>query len=126
MKQDFVTVDSDIVCSIQDLNQYSLLNPMHINVGKSQNFNDIFKDYPSSAYIYKFKITSITLSSNIKNADNEILLTCTGLRDCKKSDTNGHQDNVLAILPLENINNWEQLVQTSSFGQHRSSRLSGR
>ena len=114
MEQDFVTVDSYIVCSIQDLKQYSLLNPVYINVGKSQNFKDFFRDYPSSAYFYIFKITSIT-SSNIKNADTEILVTCTGLSDCKKSDTNGHQHNVLVIIHLGSINNWEQLVQTSSW-----------
>ena len=44
-----------------------------------------------------------------------MLVTCTGHSHCKKSETNGHQDNVLAIIHLENINNSEQLVQTSSW-----------
>ena len=42
-------------------------------------------------------------------------MTCTGHSHCKKSETNGHQDNVLRIIHLENTNNSEQLVQTSSW-----------
>lgn len=68
----------------------SLLNPVYINKGKSQNFNDFFRYYPFSAYFYKFKITSLKLWSNIKTSDNEILATCAGLGDCKKSNTNGN------------------------------------
>ena len=55
MEQDFVTVDSYIVRRIQDMNKYNLLNPVYINVGKSLNFNNFFRDYPSSAHFYKFK-----------------------------------------------------------------------
>ena len=46
------------------------------------------------------------LSSNITNIDKETLILCTGLNDCKKSDTNGEQYCVLGIIHLENIETW--------------------
>lgn len=47
--------------------------------------------------------------------DKKILITCTGLNDCKKSDTNAEQDSVLSIILRENIEKLEQLSSTSSW-----------
>ena len=42
-------------------------------------------------------------------------MTCKGLKDAKKCDTNGKEDTILSIIHAENIENWEQLSSTSSW-----------
>ena len=37
------------------------------------------------------------------------------MNDCKKADVNGKQENILAIIQIENIPNWNQLKSTSSW-----------
>ena len=58
---------------------------------------------------------SVTLPTNIVNLDNDILVTCVDLNKCKKTDVNGVQENILAIIHTENVANWEQLKNTSSW-----------
>ena len=38
-----------------------------------------------------------------------------GLNECKKADVNGKEVNVLGVIHTENINNWEQSKETSSW-----------
>ena len=47
--------------------------------------------------------------------ENDILVTCTGLTDCKKGDVNGKQEDILAVIHIENILNRNQLKSTSSW-----------
>ena len=58
---------------------------------------------------------SVTLLTSIGNLDNDILVTCVGLNECKKADVNGVQENILAIIHIENVANWEQLKDTSNW-----------
>ena len=37
------------------------------------------------------------------------------MNDCKKAVVNGKQENILAIIQIENIPNWNQLKSTSSW-----------
>ena len=57
----------------------------------------------------------VTLLTSIVNLDNHILVTCVGLNKCKKAEVNGVQENILAIMHTENVENWEQLKNTSSW-----------
>ena len=54
-------------------------------------------------------------STDITNTNGEILITCKGLKDAKKCDTNGEGDTILDIIHTENIEKWEQLSATSSW-----------
>ena len=65
--------------------------------------------------MYRFRILSVTIPTSIANMENDILVTCTGLNDCKKGDVNGKQEDLLAIIHIENIPNWNQLKSTSSW-----------
>ena len=65
--------------------------------------------------MYRFRILPVTISSSITNMENNILVTCTGLKDCKKGDVNGKQENILAIIHIENIPNWNELKSISSW-----------
>ena len=51
----------------------------------------------------------------MKNLNNTILITCVELNECKKADVNGKEVNVIRVIHTENINNWEQLKETSSW-----------
>ena len=44
--------------------------------------------------------------------DGEVLITCKGLKDAKKCDTNREEDIILGIIHTENIEKLEQLSTT--------------
>ena len=99
---------------MQDFNQCIILNPINIDIDRSDYFCRFLKKYPTKNFTHRFCLTSITISPNI-NINKEILVTCTGLNDCRHSDTNGYEDSVLTVIHLENISNWEKLDKTSSW-----------
>ena len=109
------TVDSLIVLGIQDLKQIAVLNPIFIDIGTTEPFNNFIQKYPPEKFIYRFRLTSITISTSMKNLNNTILITCVELNECKKADVNGKEVNVIRVIHTENINNWEQLKETSSW-----------
>ena len=111
----FTTVDSLIVLGIQDLKQIAVLNPIFIDIDTTGPFNDFIQKYPFEKFIYRFILTSITTSTSMKNLNNTILITCVGLNECKKADVNRKEVNVLGVIHTENINNWGQLKETSSW-----------
>ena len=47
--------------------------------------------------MYRFWLTSVLISTCMENMDMEILVTCTGLNNCKKVDINGTREDILAI-----------------------------
>ena len=113
MIENYVAIDTFIVRGIQSTNLHNQVNSIYLDIGKSLKFNFFIK-YPNTRFIYRFQLISITLSTNITNMDGEILITCKGLKDAKKCDTNGEEDTILGIIHTENIENWEQLSATSS------------
>ena len=60
---------SFIALGIKDFNQLITLNPLYINIGNSVIFVDFARKYPQKLYIFRFKLLSITLLSNIANLD---------------------------------------------------------
>ena len=64
--------------------------------------------------MYRFRLTSVTISMSMENMDTEILVTRTGLDDCKKAVINGTTEDILAIIHMESIVNSEYLKKTSS------------
>ena len=107
--------DTFLFMGIQDLLQISTLNPIYIDVGRSPMFLEFVNRYPPNKHMYRFRILSVTIPTSIANMENDILVTCTGLNDCKKGDINGKQEDLLAIIHIENIPNWNQLKSTSSW-----------
>ena len=107
--------DTFLFMGIQDLSQLSTLNPIYIDVGRSPTFLEFVNRYPPNKHMYRFRILSVTFSTSITNMENDILVTCTGLNNCKKGNVNGKQEDILAIIHIENIPNWIQLKSTSSW-----------
>ena len=90
MSEHHTIIDTFIVRGIQRTNQHNQFNPVYLDIGKSPNFNGFFSRYQNNRrYLYRFQLNSITLSTNITNVDSEILITCKGLNNAKKCDTNG-------------------------------------
>ena len=108
-------VDTFIVLRIQDLKQLASLSPRFIDISNSPSFLGFLSRYLPSNFVYGFKLMSVTLSISIVNLDNNVLVICVGLNECKKADMNGVQENILAIIHTENVANWEQLRNTSSW-----------
>ena len=104
-----------IVLGIQYLKEITTLNPNFVDISNSPSFLDFPGRYPLNNFIYRFNLMSITLSTSIVNLDNNILVTCVGLSECKKANVNRVQKNILAIIHTENIANWEQFKSTSSW-----------
>ena len=111
----FTTVDSLIVLGIQDLKQIAVLDPIFKDIGTTEPFNNFIQKCPPEKFIYRFTLTSITISTSMKSLNNTILITCVGLNECKKADVNGKEVNVLGVIHTESINNWEQVKETSSW-----------
>ena len=83
MFQNLKIVDTYFVRGIQNLRQLTILNPIYIDIDKSPNFTELGTNYPSTRYVYRLKLNSVTLSPNITKIDKEILITCTGFSSCK-------------------------------------------
>ena len=94
-----------LVIEIQDLSQLSTLNPIYIDVGRSPTFLEFVGRYPPNKHIYRFRILSVTISTTITNTENDILVPCTGLNDCRKADVKSKQENILDIIHIENLLN---------------------
>ena len=100
---------------IQDLNQIAVLNPIFIDIGTTEPFNNFIQKYLPEKFIYRFRLTSLTISTSMENLNNTILITCVGLNECTKADVNGKEVNVTGVIYTENINYWKQLKEILSW-----------
>ena len=98
-------VDTFMVLGIQDLTQLTTLNPVFIDISNSPPYTSFVDKYSPAKFMYRFRLTSITISTSMENLDMEILVTCTGLNDCKKADINANREDILATIHTENIVN---------------------
>ena len=57
----FTTVDSLIVLDIQDLQQIPVLKLIFIDIGTTEAFNNFIQKYPPEKFIYRFRLTNITI-----------------------------------------------------------------
>ena len=108
-------VDTFMVFGIQDVTQLTTLNPMFIDISNLSPYTSFVDKYPPKTFMYRFRLTSITISTSIENMDTEILVTCAGLNDCKKADINRTREDILAIIHTGKIENWAHLKNTSSW-----------
>ena len=76
-----ITVDTLIVLGIQDLKQIAVLKPISIDIGTAEPFNNCIQKYPPKKFVYRFRLTSVTISTSMKNLNNTILITCVGLNE---------------------------------------------
>ena len=82
MFDELSVVNTLIVLGIQDL---TTSNPVFIDISNSPPYTRFVDKYPPKKFMYRFRLRSVTISTSMENMDTEILVTCTGLNDCKKS-----------------------------------------
>ena len=78
-------VDTFMVLGIQDLTQLTTLNPVFIDISNSPPYTSFVDKYPPAKFMYRVRLTNVTISTSMEIMDTEILVTCTGLNNCKKS-----------------------------------------
>ena len=78
-------VDTFVVLGIQDLTQLTTLNPVFIDISNSPPYTSFVDKYPPAKFMYRVRLTNVTISTSMEIMDTEILVTCTGLNNCKKS-----------------------------------------
>ena len=88
---------------------------MFIDIIYSPPYTSFVDKYPPEKFMYRFRLTSAAISTSMESMDTEILVTCTCLNDCQKTDINGTREDILAIIHTENIVNWTHLKNTSSW-----------
>ena len=108
-------VDTFLVLGIQELTQLTTLNPVFIDISNSLLHSSFVNKYPPEKFMYRFRLTSVTILTSMENLDTEILVMRTGSNDCKKGDINGTIEDLLAITHTENIVIWAHLKNTSSW-----------
>ena len=110
-----LVVDTLMVLRILDLTQLTALNSVFIDIRKSPLYTSFVDKYPPERFMYRFRLTSVKISTSMENMDAEILVTCVGLNNCRKTDINGIGEDILAIILTENIENWAHLKNTSNW-----------
>ena len=98
-----------IICSQQDFELHDQLNPIQIKIDDDQIINTL-KKYKVA--FYKFTSTSL-FSSSIKNDTSQIFVTCKELNKVKVALINGTILNILGIINLDKINNWNEIKRKS-------------
>ena len=108
-------VDTFMVLGIQNPTQLDTLNPVFIDIWNSALYTSFVDKYPPEKFMYMIRLTSVAISTSMEKMDMEILITCTGLKDCKKADINGTREDIMAIIHTENIVNWAHLKNTPNW-----------
>ena len=103
-------VDAFMVLGIQDLTQLTTLNPMFIDISNPLLCRSFVDKYSPEKFMYRSRLTGVTISMDV-----DILVTCTGLEDCKKADINRTIEHILAIIHTKNIVNWAHWKNTSNW-----------
>ena len=103
-------VDAFMVLGIQDLTQLTTLNPMFIDISNPLLCRSFVDKYSPEKFMYRSRLTGVTISMDV-----DILVTCTGLKDCKKADINRTIEHILAIIHTKNIVNWAHWKNTSNW-----------
>ena len=69
--------------------------------------------------MYRFWLASVPILTCMENMDTEILVTCTGLNNCKKVDINGTREDILAttIHKEDKLGTFDKCIQLD---KHRS------
>ena len=84
-----------------------MLNPVQIEINDDQILNILKKIYKN--IYYKLTPIGILFLSSVKNDTKQIFVTCRELNNAKTPLSNGKIVNILGIINLHKINNWEHI-----------------
>ena len=99
-------IKSVIIRGQQKFDLHDVLNPVQIEINDDRIWN-ILKKHKN--IYYKLTSVGILFSSPIKNDTKQIFVTCRELNNAKTALINGKIVNLLGIVNLNKINNWEHI-----------------
>ena len=90
----------------QDFELRHQLNPIEIKMDDDEIINSL-KNYKRPTY--KFTTTSLLFPASIENDTNQVFVTSPELNKAKIALINSKMLNILGVINLDKINNWEKI-----------------
>ena len=111
-KMDEIIVDTLFIKGLQSYDKYTILNPLDIDF-RSKNLNQKLEDY--RGYKYMLTLKNILFRANFENKTENIIVICHNLNTAKKALINGKKYNILGVINLNQIKNWETIKGESIY-----------
>ena len=86
------------------------INPIEIKDNRIRNFFDKY-----TINKVKFKLTGLLIASSVVNDTEKIFLQTTGLKSAKYALLNGEYKQIMGIVNLKQIENWDTVKQSSKW-----------
>ena len=101
-----------LVKALQSYDRYTVLNPLQINLS-SNYLNQKTNDF--KGFVYEVLLKNILFSASISNDTQNAFITCSNLHSAKKALINGKIYNLLGIINLNEIKNWDKIKGKSIY-----------
>ena len=101
-----------LVKALQSYDRYTVLNPLQINLS-SNYLNQKTNDF--KGFVYEVLLKNILFSASISNDTQNVFITCSNLHSAKKALINGKIYNLLGIINLNEIKNWDKIKGKSIY-----------
>ena len=99
-------IEMAIIRGHQKFGLYDVLNPIHIQINNDRILNTLKKHRNVYCKLTPF---GILFPSFVANDTKQIFVTCRALNDAKIALINGKIYNILGLINLNEINNWEYI-----------------
>ena len=101
-----IIVDTLFIKGLQSYNKCTILNPLNIDFRSNylQQKIDHYKGYK-----YMLTMENILFSAKFENETQNIIITCHNLNSAKKALINGKKYNILGLINLNEIKNWQTI-----------------
>ena len=105
-------LDTILVKALQNYNNYTVLNPLEIDLRSNYLSKKIYK---YKGFTFKVIIRNLLFSSSVTNDTQNVFATCQNLNSSKKALINGKIYDILGIVSLREVKNWETIKQNSIY-----------
>ena len=106
-------VETVLVKALQSYDRYTVLNPLQINLS-SNYLNQKINDF--KGFAHEVLLKNILFRESISNDTQNVFITCSNLNSAKKKTlTNGKIYNLLGIINLNEIKNWDKIKAKSIY-----------
>ena len=99
-------IETVIIRGQRNFDFHDVLNPVQIEINDDRILNILTKHKKIQ---YKLTSLGILLLSSVTNDTKQIFVTCRGSNNAKTALINGKIYNILGIINLNKINNWEYI-----------------
>ena len=96
----------------QSFGLHDQINPIQIRIDDDQVVNALKK---FTGTHYKFTSIGILFPAPVTNYTEQVFVTCRELNDAKPALINGKLINILGVINLNKINNWDYIKRKGQF-----------